>query len=101
MMEISNEFYLGELTIIGFLVIFEDTASNMEKLAKFLQVSIPISILAIHSKTTGNVSSAVLVPQDGLNWQNQPGPLFLNSIDVKTPFSFKQYTNISWHIPFN
>ena len=38
MMEISNEFYLGELTIIGFLVIFEDTASNMEKLAKFLQV---------------------------------------------------------------
>ena len=38
--KISNESYQGELTIIIILVIFEDMASKLEKLAQFSQVSV-------------------------------------------------------------
>jgi len=35
MRKISNEFYKGELTIIIFLVIFENIASKLEKIGLF------------------------------------------------------------------
>jgi len=45
MRKISNEFYQGELTIIIFLVIFEDIASKLEKIGPIFSIFNPFPSL--------------------------------------------------------
>ena len=63
MRKISNEVYRGELTIIIFLLIFENIASKLETIGPEFFKFKSISILAIRSNRR---QETVSVPQDSL-----------------------------------
>ena len=79
----SNEIHLGELTVMIILVIFEDMASNLKKMAQFFQVSIHLHPYHSWQQKAGNSFSAVrksfITKLDHYIW---------NSADAKTRFSF-------------
>ena len=84
MRKISNKFYQGELTIINFLVIFEDMASKLEKIVPIFSSCNPFPSLP----------SVATDDRNQFQWRkivlnNNSRPLFFwNSIDSKTLFSF-------------
>ena len=72
MRKISNKFYQGELTIIIFLVIFEDMASKLEKIGPIFSSCNPFPSLPLVATDDRNQ----------FQWRkmvlnNNPRPLFL------------------------